>query len=225
MSPRANLRSGIARALAAHAMRVAAPESAEWIRAMIHEQEHLPPDTSALSWALGCVLISYRGRLCTMTRLPDLPRWLLLTALLLCLGPTCAIFIFVAVSTAQGYPLFAMMPHSMILQGLIFGSSALIGPLGLAAAFWTLSSSAHRLSTRLMGLLWLLTAWALAVYVGWLAQLYTTLPGINHRLLAYARNEILTLFVPFFVVLPAVAVALLQWVDSRRQRPLGLAGN
>ena len=53
MNPRTDLMSRIARALAAHAVRVAEPNHAEWTTAMIHEQEHLPPDASALSWALG----------------------------------------------------------------------------------------------------------------------------------------------------------------------------
>jgi hypothetical protein len=225
VSPGTDLKSGIARILAAHAMRVAVPDNAEWTCAMIHEQEHLPPDTSALSWALGCVSVSYRGRLGAMARLPDLRRWLLLTVWLLCLGPACGYFIFVAVSTAQGYRLFAMTPYTAVQEGLVFGSAALIGPIGLAAAFWTLSSSAHRLGTMVMGTLWLLTMWALAVPVGLLTQLYKSLPAVHdHRLLVYVRDETLTLFVPLFVLLPTLAVALLQWLEARRRRPLGLAG-
>lgn len=219
MIPRTNAQSRIARAVAAHAMRVALPENAEWTRAMIHEQEYLAADTSALSWALGCVFVSYRGRLAAMTRLPDLPRWLRLTILLSCLGPTCAYFVLVAVSTAQGYPLLAMRSYTVVQEGLIFGSAALIGPVGLAAAFWTLSSSAHRLGTVLMVVLWLLTTWTLAVYLGLLAV------GLR---VAHVRGEFftlwLTLFVPF-VLLPALAVTQLQWHYEHRRRPLGFAGS
>jgi hypothetical protein len=213
---RADLQGRIARTLTAHAARIAKPDYAEWTTAMIHEQEHLPPDASALSWALGCVLVSYRGRLCAMTRLPDLPRWLLLTGLLICLGPACAYFIFVAVSAAQGYLLFAL-PYTVAQEGLIFGSATSIGPIGLAAAFWTLSSPAHRAGTRFLAILWVLTIWALAVYAGLLAHY-----GLLARLSA-ASGELLTLLVPF-VLLPAFAVAQLHWLDARRRGTAELAG-
>jgi hypothetical protein len=207
---RAALKGRIARTLTAHAARMAKPDDAEWTTAMIHEQEHLPPEASALSWALGCVLVSYRGRLRVMTRLPDLPRWLLLTGLLVCLGPACAYFSFVAVSTAQGYPLFTL-PYTATQEGLIFGSATSIGPIGLAAAFWTLSSPAHRPGTRFLAVLWLLTIWALVVYAGLLAHY-----GLLAHLSA-APGEMLTLLVPF-VLLPAFAVAQLNWLDARRRR-------
>ena len=215
MNLRARLKGRIARTLTAHAARIAKPACAEWTTAMIHEQEHLPPEASVLSWALGCVIVSYRGRLRTMARLPDLPRWLLLTGLLVCLGPACANFIFVAVSTAQGYLLF-MLPYTAMQEGLIFGSATAIGPIGLAAALWTLSSPAHRPGTRSLAILWLLTIWALAVYAGLLAQY-----GILAHLLT-APREMLTLVVPI-VLLPALAVAQLHWLDARRRRRPGLA--
>ena len=219
MTLRIDPKSRIARALAAHAMRVAVPDSAEWTKAMIHEQEHLPSDTSVLSWALGCVFVSYRGRLAAMTRLPDLPRSLLLLVLLLCLGPVCAYFAFVTVSTAQGYPLIALTPYTVIQEGLIFGSATLIGPIGVAAAFWTLSSSAHRPGTRLMVVLWLLITWAFAVHVKMLAL------GLR---VFHVRGEWfgiwLTLFVPL-VLLPLLAVTQLQWLDAHRRRSLGLAAS
>src|SRR6185312_12942154 len=131
MSPRADLRSKIARALAAHAERVVAPDHAEWTHAMIHELEHLPPDASALSWALGCVLVSYRARLRAL-KLPDLPRW----AHFVCLLGPFTTFIQIAVSTARGIPIWPgaqALPYTLIQEGLIFGSATLIGPVGLAA--------------------------------------------------------------------------------------------
>src|ERR1700722_2696670 len=100
MNPRTDLKSRIARALAAHAVRVADPDNAEWTTAMINEQEHLPPDAPTLSWALGCVTVSYRGRLRAMNRLPNLLRWLaLLMILLICLEPACWNFIYITLST------------------------------------------------------------------------------------------------------------------------------
>jgi hypothetical protein len=217
LSPRRPLGAMIARMLAAHATRVAASDNAEWTRAMVHEQAHLPADASALLWALGCVLVSYRGRLRAMTRVPDLPRWLLLAVLLLCLGPACAYFVFVAVSAAQGDPLIAMSPLTVIEEGLVFGSAALIGPVGLAAAFWALSSPTRGPGTKLMRVLWLLTLWALAVHLGLLGLLVPVRPRGDWL------TVWLTLFIPF-ALLPAMAVAQLQWLDTRRRRPLALAG-
>ena len=130
MKQRMSLQERLGRAFAAHAMRVAAPENAEWIRAMVHEQE-------------------------------------------------------------------------------IFGSSALIGPLGMVATFWTLSSSLHRLGKTLMVVLWLLAAWAFAIYIALLALLQS----------AHMLGGLLAVWVMLFasfVVLPAFAVAQLQWLDTRR---------
>jgi hypothetical protein len=208
-----DLKSRIARALAAHAVRVAEPDHAEWTKAMMHEQEHLSPDASALSWALGCVSVSYRGRLRAM-RLPDLLRWVaLLMIFLLCLGPPCANFINVAVSTAQGHPIFPgarALPLTAMQAGLIFGSATLIGPIGVAAVLWTLSSPAHRPGTIFMVVLWTLTAWATA-YVGVPAQ-FAAWRGLA------TRSEIFSLILNF-VLLPALGVALLQRLDTRRRRP------
>jgi hypothetical protein len=205
MSPRTDLTSRIARALAAHAVRVAAPDHAEWSTAMIHEQEHLPPDASALSWALGCVSVSYRGRLRAMIRLPDLLRWVaLLVIFLLCLTPACWNFIYIALSTAQGYPL---SPGAR----LIFGAATLIGPIGLAAALWTLSSPSHRPGTMFMVVLWALTACAITML-----RLPAQYPLLTHMAHVIPGTQILTLLLNF-VLLPALGVALLQRLDARRR--------
>lgn len=209
MNPRTDLKSRIARALAAHAVRVAEPDHAEWTTAMIHEQQHLPPDASALSWALGCVSVSYRGRLRTMTRLPNLLRWVaLLIMLLFCLTPACWNFIYIALSTAQGYPL---SPGAR----LIFGSATLIGPIGLAAALWTVSSRSHRPGTMFMVVLWALTAWAITML-----RLPAQYPLLTHMAHAKPGTQILTILLNF-VLLPVLGVALLQMLDARRRRPAG----
>jgi hypothetical protein len=213
VSPRVDLKSRIARALAAHAVRVAAPDHAEWTTAMIHEQRHLPADASALSWALGCVFVSYRARLRSITRLPDPPRSraVLLFILLFCLAPPCLNFTHVAVSMAQGDPLYwgVGLHYTLLQQGLVFGSATLIGPIGLAATLWILSSKANRLGTAFMVVLWTLTAWA-TVYVGLPAQ------SAGWRAVATA-SQVLSLLLNF-VLLPGLGVALLQWVNTRRRR-------
>jgi hypothetical protein len=214
VSPSTDLKSRLARALAAHALHVAAPDHTEWTTAMIHEQAHLPPDASALSWALGCVFVSYRARLRSITRLPDLPRsrWALLIILLFCLAPPCVNFIHIALSIALGYPLyFGVGLHYTVMQeGLIFGSATLIGPVGLAAALWTLSSPTHRPGTMFMVILWTLNVWAI-VYVGLPAQ------SAEWRAIA-TPGQIFSLLLNF-VLLPALGVALLQRLDARRRRP------
>jgi hypothetical protein len=212
VSPSTDLKSRIARALAAHAARVAEPGHDEWATAMMHEQEHLPPGASVLSWALGCVSVSYRGRLRTMIRLPNLLRWVsLLVIFLVCLGPPCANFILIAVSTVQGHPLVwaSTLRYTVMQEGLIFGSATLIGPIGFAAALWTLSSRSHRLGTMCMVILWTLTAWAI-VYVGLPAR------SVEWRALA-TPGDIFSLILNF-VFLPTLGVALLQLLDTRRRR-------
>jgi hypothetical protein len=206
VSPRTALTSRIARSLAAHAARVAAPDHAEWIKAMMHEQEHLLPEASALSWALGCVSVSYRGRLRAMIRLPDRLRWVaLLVIFLLCLEPPSWNFIYIAFSTAQGYPL---SPGAR----LIFGSATLIGPIGLAAALWTLSSPSHRPGTMFMVVLWALTAWAITML-----RLPAQYPLLAHMAHAKPGTQILTILLNF-VLLPVLGVTLLQTLDARRRR-------
>jgi hypothetical protein len=182
---------------------MAEPNHAEWTRAMLHEQEHLPPGASVLSWALGCVSVSYRGRLRAMTRLPDPLRWVaLLLVFVVCLTPACWNFIYIALSTAQGYPLSTD-------ARLVFGSATLIGPVGLAAALWTLSSRAHRPGTTFMIVLWTLTAWAICML-----RLPAQYPLLTH---VKPGTGILTIVLNF-ILLPVLAVTLLQTLDVRRRR-------
>jgi len=209
VTPRAKVKSRIALSLAAHAVRVAGPDHAEWAKAMMHEQEYLPPDASALSWALGCVFVSYRARLRAMTKLPDLPDEALLAISLVFLAPVCWNFIYIAVTTAQGHPL--VLGAWALQAGLVFGSATLIGPIGLAAALWTLSSPAHRPGTMLMVVLWTLTAWAL----------YTLRLPAQYPLLTHAPGAEIRMILLNLVLLPAIGVAMLQTLDARRRRLAG----
>jgi hypothetical protein len=202
VNPRTDLTRKIARALAAHAVRVGATAHAEWTKAMMHEQEHLPPDASAVSWALGCVYVSYRGRFRAMIRLPNgLRRVALVGILLLCLIPASWSFIYVASNISQDYPLSSG-------ARLILGSATLIGPIGLAAALWTLASPPHRAGKMLMVVLCALTAWA------------TTMLSLSARypLLTHAKPGF-TMILMNLVVLPVLAGALLQTLNVRRRRP------
>jgi hypothetical protein len=194
MSPRSPLKSRIARALAAHARRVAAPHHEEWATAMVHEQEHLPPDASELSWALGCLWVSYNARLRAIARWSNLA---LLILFVFCLTPPCWNFIYILGTT----------PHEP-LAGLLFGSATLIGPTALAAVLWTLSSPAHRPGKMFMVVLWALTIWAL-----WMLRLPAQYPLLTHTTPEwYVFTIILN-----FVFLPALGVAVLQVLDARRR--------
>ena len=161
---------------------------------MMREQEHLPPGVSALAWALGCVVVSYKGKLRAMMRLPALLRRVaLLVILVLCLTPPSWNFFYIALSAAQGYPLSPV-------ARLMFGSATLIGPIGIAAVLWTLSSPAHRPGTRSMLVLWALTAWGVAM-----VRLPAQYPLLTHTAHATPETQVFTILLNF-VILPVLAV-------------------
>jgi hypothetical protein len=142
-----------------------------------------------------------------MIRLPNMLRWVaLLMIFVLCLTPPCWNFFYIALSMAEGYPL---SPGAR----LIFGSATLIGPIGLAAALWTLSSPSHRPGTIFMVVLWALSAWAITM-----VRLPAQYPLLTHMAHAKPGTQILTLLFNF-VFLPVLGVALLQRLDARRRRP------
>jgi hypothetical protein len=211
VSQRTEIKDRIARALVAHAARVAAPDHTDWITAMAHELKHLPRSESALSWALGSVLVSYTGRMRVMIRsTADWPRWLLLLEMLLCLGPATAYFTFVSVSIAQGYTLFPAQGYTQIQEGLIFGSATLIGPIGLVSAFRTLFSRSYGPGRLLTTLLWLLAAWTLIAFVAMLVHFRLGLITWCGMLLPFA-------------LLPTWAVVHLAWFGSTRRRVVSSA--
>jgi hypothetical protein len=202
VNPRTDLTRRIARALASHAVRVGAPAHAEWTKAMMHEQEHLPSDASAVSWALGCVCVSYRGRIRAMIRLPDaLRRMALLVILPLCLIPASWSFLYVVSNVTQDYPLSAG-------ARLTLGLATVIGPIGFAAALWTLASPSHRPGKMLMVVLCALTAWATTIL-----SLSAHYPLLTHAKPGFPK------ILMIFVVLPVLAVALLQTSTVGRHRP------
>jgi hypothetical protein len=200
MTPGREIKDRLAHALLAHAAKVGAPDHAEWIQAIAHEWEHLPKGQAALSWALGCVFVSYTGRVRAMLRSPvHWPRWLILLEMLICLGPASAYFVLISISTVQGYLLFLPTQGLTQLQeGLIFGSAALIGPVGLFAAYKTLFSHTPPHGSLMTIVLASLVAWAMTVCAG---------------LFGYLHLEVAAWFAMYvlpFVLLPAAAVAHLR---------------
>jgi hypothetical protein len=198
----------MARALLAHAARLAVPDNADWIAAMERELEHVPTSASALSWALGSVMVSYKGRIRAVLRnSADWPRWLLLLEMSLCLGPMTAYFIFVSVSIAQGYTLFPAQGYTSVQEGVLFASATAVGPIGLLCACRTLFSRHYWPGRLLTGLLWLLAAWSIAIFVALLMHFHLGLAAWCGMLLPFA-------------LLPASAVAHLAWLASIRRRRL-----
>jgi hypothetical protein len=66
MSTTDNLVRRLALAVTEHAMRVLPPDRSSWARAMRQEIDHIDSDRSALRWAVGCLLASYRERVRAM---------------------------------------------------------------------------------------------------------------------------------------------------------------
>ena len=208
MTPLRAFKDRLAHALLTHAARVAAPDDADWIRAIAFELAHLPRDEATLSWALGCVFVSYAGRVSAMLQSADhWPRWLILLEMLISLGPATAYFVLIGTSTIQGYTLFLPTQGLTQLQeGLIFGSAALIGPVGLIAAYKILFSQTFVQRGLLAIVLGALVAWALVVCVA---------------LFGYLHVQLAAWFAMYFlplVLLPATAAVHLGWIGSRRHR-------
>lgn len=211
MSQRTEIIDRIARVLVVHAGRMRAPEHAQWIAAIAHELEHLPQGEAALSWALGCVFVSYAGRVRVMIRnSADWPRWLKLLEMLLCLGPVTVYFLFIATSTVQGYTLFPGQGYTQGQEALIFGSATLIGPVGLISVSRSLFSRSFVPGRSLMTLLWLLAAWATTAFLALLFHFHLKPLAWWGTLLPFA-------------LLPGTAVAHLAWLGSIRRRATTLA--
>ncbi len=137
-----------------------------------------------------------------MLRLPNaLRRMPLLVILPLCLIPASWSFIYVVSNVTQDYPL---SPGARLILGL----ATLIGPIGLAAALWTLASRPHWTGKMLMVVLCALTAWATIML-----SLSAQYPLLTHAKPGFAK------ILMNFVVLPVLAVMLLQTSDVRKRRP------
>jgi hypothetical protein len=157
MTSREPYAAGIADVLLRHAAWIAPPPRKEWVRAMRNELEHLPRRSAAVSWALGCVLASYRERgLVMIGSLTHVSRWLLSIEMAVCLVPLTWLFMAVVTATAHGF-----MPLQL---GILAGSATLLGPVGLAFGariILTPAGSAGRTMTTLMAFL---TAWTVIAY-------------------------------------------------------------
>jgi hypothetical protein len=188
--------------LVKHASWVSPPDRTEWSHAMINELDHIPRGASALWWALGCTFVSYLERIRVMSRYStNLPRWLLSLEMAVCLVPLTWLFVAVLAMTARG---------SLPLEyGILSGSVALLGPIGLAVAlrvvFFT-GGSVGRTTTIILALL---AAWTVFAYSGQVLH--------NGTFLSMWREYVL------IALLPAVAVVHLLQINSHRRATPAIA--
>jgi uncharacterized membrane protein YhdT len=185
-----------------HAAWVSPPDRKEWAQAMLNELDHVPSDASALWWALGCTFVSYRERMRSVTRpMTNLPRWLLSLEMAVCLVPLTWLFIAV-ISMMVG----ERMPSE---YGILAGSAALLGPLGLAVAARIVFDARGSVGRATTIVLTLLAAWTVLAYSGQVLQ--------NGTFLSTWREYVL------IAVLPVLAAVHLLRINSERRAPIAIA--
>jgi len=119
---------------------------------MLNELEQIPGGAAALSWALGCTLVSYRERVSMMTgSLNNIPRWLLSLEMAVCLVPLTWLFIVALAMTMHG-----VMPLQV---GILVGSAALLGPFSVVVALKIVFFSGSSVSRTTATVMALLAAW------------------------------------------------------------------
>jgi hypothetical protein len=191
----------VARRLVKHAALASPKERTDWAQAMINELDYLPPDLSAVSWALGCIYAAYSERTRTMIRsFESLPRWVLALEMLVCFLPLTLLFASVILTGLHG--------GFTLPVCLLYCSGALLGPLGLLAALRSIFSKSGAMSRVAIAGLCLLTAWNLAAYS---AQILTF--GQSHWSDWWREIVIIA-------VLPALAVIHLVFINTHRRGSL-----
>jgi hypothetical protein len=189
--------------LVKHAAWVSPPNRQEWSHAMINELDHVPGGASALWWALGCTLASYLERMRIMTRsLTNLPRWLLSLEMAVCLVPLTWLFGAVLVMTARG-----VMP---LEYGILSGSAALLGPVGLAVALRVVFFTGGSVGRTMTTILALLAVWTVVAYSGQVLHNGTPFAG-------WWREFVL------IALLPGWAVVHLLQINSERRAMAAVA--
>jgi hypothetical protein len=203
------MRSGEANArkvavlLVKHAAWVSPPDRKEWSQAMINELDHVPRDTSALWWALGCTFVSYLERIHIMARsITNLPRWLLSLEMAVCLVPLTWLFIAVFAMMARG--------RMSLEYGVLAGSATLLGPVGLAVAMRIVFATGGSVGCATTTILALLAAWTVLAYSGQVLHNGTPFSG-------WWREFVL------IALLPSWAVVHLSQINAERRAPTAIA--
>ncbi len=183
----------VTRGLMKHAAMVSPGKRGEWVQAMTNELDYLSPDTGAIRWALGCIFVCYSERIHAMIRsLESFPRWMLALEMLICFLPLTLVFITVVLAGAHGaYTLQAW---------LLYCSGAVLGPLGLVAAFRSIFLAPGGMSRATIAGLCLVVAWTLAAYT---SQILTF--GQSH-LSDWWREFVIIAVLPTLAVLHLVSI-------------------
>jgi len=159
VSPHESRLQSVARVLITHALRVAPAARRPWIEAIAGELAHLHGSRTVLVWALGAVFVGYRERFAGMARFTTvIPRWLLALEMTLCLVPLTWLFVAIVDRIVQG-----SMPLRM---GLLYGSAALLGPVGVLLALRALLGPRRALSRVMLGAAIALLAWTVLAESG-----------------------------------------------------------
>ncbi len=188
------------RGLVAHAAAVSPGERAEWVQAMSNELDYLPPDTSAIGWALGCLLVCYSERIRAMVRpFESLPRWVLVLEMLVCFLPLTLLFSAVVQRGLHG--------GFNIEEGALYISATILGPAGLAAALRSIVSSSIGVCRAAIVALCVLAAWTLAAY--------------SLQILTFGQSHLSDWWREFVLIaaLPFLAVLHLVFINSHRRHP------
>jgi hypothetical protein len=184
--------------LAKHAAKASPKERADWAQAMINELDYLPPDMSAVGWALGCIFVCYTERIRTMIRsLESLPRWVLVLEMLVCFLPLTLLFSAVVLTGLHG--------GFTLPAGLLYCSGTVLGPLGLVAALRSIFFKSGGMSRAIIVALCLLAAWTLAAY--------------SAQILTFGQSHLSDWWREFVIiaVLPTLAVIHLVFINSHRR--------
>jgi hypothetical protein len=122
---------------------------------MHNEIHHISDSRAALAWALGCVLASYTERMRIMiSSNPKISRWVLVLEMLCCFTPLTLLFLAVV----------ANLGRMQGVQGILFLTVAVTGPVGLSVAFKVVVMNRPLLTKLAAAALCALAAWVVLAY-------------------------------------------------------------
>jgi hypothetical protein len=197
MSGSSALMHRVAVHLLRHAAKVLPPNREHWAAAMSAELAHIPDDGAIFKWALGCVVASYSERIHAMTKTrPVISRWVLCVEML---G-------FFGFSTVGFFSEITPPYYAPWQQTLFVLSMALLGPVGLIAAFRSVVLNRPALPASAVWILGILAAWVTVAFMMFMWYRDGTMD------LDWWRGYLL------FGPLPALAAAHLIYLANRSRR-------
>lgn len=162
----------MAKLLVIHASKVLPPERENWSQAMCSEIDHLPDNSVALRWAIGCVFTSYMERI-TKMKIGNLrvSGVILTIEMLLCFG-------FLSLNVlGMLFQVENAVPFNGI--GLLIFSSSLIGPIGLIFGFRLILLKRTKMSRLMIAALIILGSWTFIINGIGMWIIDAVIPGIS----------------------------------------------